>query len=42
MVIEDMERIQNRLSSIEKFYLEVIKIIPYRGKSDLQKLAEEL
>lgn len=42
LVIEDMERIQNRLSSIERYYLEVLKIIPYRGKNELQKLAEKL
>lgn len=42
MVIEDMKRIQNRLSSIEKYYLEVLAITPYRGKSELQKLSEKL
>lgn len=42
MVIKDMKRIQNRLSSIEKYYLEVLTITPYRGKSEFQKLAEKL
>lgn len=42
MVIEDMERIQSSLSLIEKYYLEVIKVMPYRGKSELQKFADKL
>lgn len=42
MVIKDMERIQNRLSYIEKYYLKVLAINPYSGKSKLQKLVESL
>lgn len=42
MVVKDMEKIQNRLSSIEKYYLEVLIVTPYRGKSELQKLADKL
>ena len=42
MVIGDMEKIQKRLSSIEKYYLEVLTVKPYRGKSKLQKFADNL
>ena len=34
--------IQNRLSRIEKYYLKVIEIVPYHGKSETQKLAEKI
>lgn len=37
IVMKDLKRIQNRLSSIEHYYLEVESIGPYEGKSDLQK-----
>lgn len=40
-VIRDMERIQNRLSSIEKYYLKLLKVEPYE-KSKLQNLIEKI
>lgn len=42
VIIKDMERIQLRLSSIERYYLKVLKVTPYRGNSDLGKAADKL
>lgn len=42
MVVKDMERIQNRLSSIEKYYLEVLVVTPYSGKNEFQEFADKL
>lgn len=42
MVIEDMEKIQNRLSSIERYYLKILSIEPYEGKTKLQKELDRL
>jgi hypothetical protein len=40
IVIDDMERVQKRLSSIEKYYIELVKIEPYEGKPDWIKELE--
>lgn len=41
-IIYDLIKIQRRLSSIEKYSLEVIKISNYNGQSETQKLADLL
>lgn len=41
-LINELKDIQLKLSFIEKYYLEVLEIRPYRGKSQLQKMAEKL
>lgn len=42
MITQNLKPIQNRLSRIEKYYLKVIEIVPYHGKSETQKLAEKI
>lgn len=42
MVLDDMKRIQNRLSCIEGYKLKLIEIEAYSGESKLQKLADKL
>lgn len=42
IVIKDMERVQNRLSYIERYYLETLTIMPHNRKSELQKFSEKL
>jgi hypothetical protein len=41
-LINELKDIQLKLSYIEKYYLEVLEIRPYGGKSQVQKMAESL
>ena len=42
VVMQDMKRIQKKFSSIEKYYLKVLEIKPYLGRSKIQKLADRM
>ena len=42
IVLNDLKRIQNRLSSIEHYHLELERIESYKGESVIQKLAKEV